>query len=369
MAGELQRVPETSSNIEILKHAITINQLIGRYLDSGVILDHGTLAGLSDDDHPHYYNSARLSVVLADYALVTDLASYYTIAAADAAFAPIAHTHTTSNITDLSSYTGFDARYYTESEVDSLLAGKANSSHTHASTGITDFAEAVDDRVSSLLVAGTNITLTYNDGAGTLTIDAAGGSGAVATDSIWDAKGDLAVGTGSNTASRLAVGTDGHVLTADSTQATGVKWAAASGGGGSTIGAVVTRSTSQSNDGVTAVEFDTEVRDDGGCWSSSPNPSRLTVPSGEGGWYVLSGYIVWGAYTSNGRRAIIRKNGTTGIGRSSVGTLAAHNDPAMNPSAIDYATAGDYYELIADENAAAVATIQAGARFSMVKVA
>lgn len=35
---------------------------------------------------------------------------------------------------------------------------------------ISDFSEAVDDRVATLLVAGTNITLTYNDGAGTLTI-------------------------------------------------------------------------------------------------------------------------------------------------------------------------------------------------------
>lgn len=51
------------------------------------------------------------------------------------------------------------------------------------------------------------------------------GGGDVATDNIWDAKGDLAVGTGSNTATRVAVGTSGQVLTADSTQTTGVKWA------------------------------------------------------------------------------------------------------------------------------------------------
>jgi len=37
-------------------------------------------------------------------------------------------------------------------------------------TAVTDFSEAVDDRVSNLLVAGANITLNYNDVANTLTI-------------------------------------------------------------------------------------------------------------------------------------------------------------------------------------------------------
>jgi hypothetical protein len=49
--------------------------------------------------------------------------------------------------------------------------------------------------------------------------------------SIVDAKGDLIVGTADNTVGRLAVGTNGHTLVADSAEATGLKWAAASGGG------------------------------------------------------------------------------------------------------------------------------------------
>lgn len=39
-----------------------------------------------------------------------------------------------------------------------------------------------------------------------------GGAAAVATDTIWDAAGDLAVGTGANTAARLAIGAEGTAL-------------------------------------------------------------------------------------------------------------------------------------------------------------
>ena len=55
---------------------------------------------------------------------------------------------------------------YTTTQVDSALAGKVDSS---------SLSESIDDRVAALLVAGTNITITYNDAAGTLTVASTAG--------------------------------------------------------------------------------------------------------------------------------------------------------------------------------------------------
>jgi hypothetical protein len=57
-----------------------------------------------------------------------------------------------------------------------------------------------------------------------------------------DAKGDLVAGTADNAFSKIAVGANNTVLTADSTTATGLKWAAAAGSG--KVLQVITGSTS-----------------------------------------------------------------------------------------------------------------------------
>jgi hypothetical protein len=51
-------------------------------------------------------------------------------------------------------------------------------------------------------------------------------------EALINAKGDLLVGTAADTLNRLGVGANGTVLTADSAEASGLKWAAPSGGGG-----------------------------------------------------------------------------------------------------------------------------------------
>lgn len=55
-----------------------------------------------------------------------------------------------------------------------------------------------------------------------------GPAGAAGSDgsAIIDAKGDLLVGTANDNLARLPVGSNGHVLTADSAQSSGIKWSA-----------------------------------------------------------------------------------------------------------------------------------------------
>lgn len=57
------------------------------------------------------------------------------------------------------------------------------------------------------------------------------GTSAFVPVSTIDAKGDLLVGSANDAIDNLAVGSDGQVLTADSAQTLGVKWATAGGGG------------------------------------------------------------------------------------------------------------------------------------------
>ena len=76
---------------------------------------------------------------------------------------------------------------------------------------------------------------------------------------IFDAKGDLIAASAADTAARLAVGTNGQYLSADSTTATGLKWVTPASGGkvlqvvyGSTITETTNNTTSYVDTGLTA---------------------------------------------------------------------------------------------------------------------
>ena len=101
------------------------------------------------------------------------------------------------------------------------------------------------------------------------------------------------------------------MLTADSAEATGLKWAAAAGGS-TYVGVSVYKSAVQtiSNGTFTAVTFDTEDFDTDAFHSNTTNTSRFTIPSGKAGKYLVTGNVNFLAGNATGpRNAAIYKNG------------------------------------------------------------
>lgn len=122
-----------------------------------------------------------------------------------------------------------------------------------------------------------------------------------------DAKGDLIIGTGADAFSRLAVGTDAYVLTADSTAATGVKWAAAGGGGSSfpAFFAYKDPSTQTISSGTwTKITFTGENYDTAGNFASS----RFTPTTA--GYYQVQASLLLDPATSAYAQMAIYLNGS-----------------------------------------------------------
>lgn len=105
------------------------------------------------------------------------------------------------------------------------------------------------------VTAGTGLSGGGTSGAVTLSLDSA----AVIAPTIVDAKGDLIAATAADTPARLAIGTNGQVLTADSTASTGMKWATPSAGGGGKVLQVVNANTTTAATSSSATHADTNL--------------------------------------------------------------------------------------------------------------
>jgi hypothetical protein len=107
-----------------------------------------------------------------------------------------------------------------------------------------------------------------------------------------DAKGDLVVGTGADTFARLAVGTNGHTLVADSVETTGLKWVAPAGG--AFVGCAAFRSSGTQSiptGTTTALTLPSEEYDSDAFHDTSTNTSRFTIPAGKGGKYLVNAFV------------------------------------------------------------------------------
>ena len=130
----------------------------------------------------------------------------------------------------------------------------------------------------------------------------------------FDAKGDLVVGTGADTFDKLTVGANDTVLVADSSTATGLKWATPASGTPAFIGASARATGNQTIPNVTftAINFTAaDLFDTDAFHNPSSNSSRMTIPTGKGGKYAIWGRVGFNENNSTGRRIVeIYKNGS-----------------------------------------------------------
>jgi hypothetical protein len=167
-------------------------------------------------------------------------------------------------------------------------------------------------------------------------------------------KGDLFTFTTAD--ARLGVGANGTVLTADSSESTGLKWASAGTG---FSGAQARNTTLQNitNNTETACIFDTEIFDSGSYWATGNN-TRFTVPST--GKYSISVNILFNYNPAANVTAKIYKNGSFLYQNDRLGFSSPSNCNAAyigRTSLVDLA-ANDYVEIFVNQNSGGTQAIQ-----------
>jgi hypothetical protein len=194
-------------NVTGLQAALDDRTLIGHthiITDVGGLVD--ALAGKAETVHAHTIaNVTGLQIILDGKAALSHAHAIGNITGLQTELdlkADVSHGHAISNITGL----------------QTELNGKAPATHTHVVADVTDFDESVDTRVSNLLVAGTNVTLTYSNVGNSLTIDAA----STPAPALPDTHLVFGTGTGISTSSNLSFRetTGGFFLNTGTTVAT-----------------------------------------------------------------------------------------------------------------------------------------------------
>ncbi len=100
-----------------------------------------------------------------------------------------------------------------------------------------------------------------------------------------------------------------------------------------------------SNTTTTVLALDSEEYDTASMHDTVTNNSRVTVPTGMGGLYLVVGQTTWAANGVGLRRISLRKNGSTGLGESDQAPSSATRQTTHQVSVLKQLAAADYVEL------------------------
>jgi hypothetical protein len=169
--------------------------------------------------------------------------------------------------------------------------------------------------------------------------------------------GDIIYASGANTPARLGIGSSAQVLTVSG----GVPAWATPASGLTYVGAQVTNTSSQSipNGTYTTLNFQSENFDTDGFHDNSTNNSRLTIPAGKGGKYLITTQINF-ANNSTGLRIIeITKNGGATLAQSMFSPISGSTS-TFAFSCVVSAVATDYFTMQAYQSSGGSLNVNSG---------
>jgi len=205
-------------------------------------------------------------------------------------------------------------------------------------------------------------TFVYTDGEGARVIDTSGKlkvTSGTSVDTVTT-KGDLL--TYDTATTRLAVGTDGYRLQADSAESKGIKWASTDIGGRFTHNA----NQSISHNTSTVIALNTETYKTSGITHSTvTNNSRVTMDSA--GKYIFTANVSWAANATGFRALVFKINGTTFVGIARMMAISTASEQSYQMAVTEWnANANDYVEIEVFQNSGSSINIETGSSFSPV---
>jgi len=150
---------------------------------------------------------------------------------------------------------------------------------------------------------------------------------------------------------RIPIGTNNQVLTADSAQALGLKWATPTAASPTFVGCSIYNSATftLANNTMTRITMNSEFFDTNGFHDNTTNNARVTIPVGYGGYYLVSTAGKWETSATGYRAVELYKNNTSLIAMIQIpgnSTINAYD----RASIIINVAVGDYLELFAYQN-------------------
>lgn len=132
----------------------------------------------------------------------------------------------------------------------------------------------------------------------------------------------------------------------------------------------VTHNATQSltNGADTALAFNTEATDSAALHDTATNNSRLTVPSGQAGFWLFVAYCEFAANATGQRKLAIRVDGATVFAGVAV-DAAASGVTRLAVTALLALTAGQYAEAVASQNSGGALNVSTDPQFSAQRIA